>query len=106
MAEYFDRYGDFKVNGETKPIPGIKVPQSTEDKYVVYRSGRTRLDKLSQEYYNNPYHGWLIMAANQEFGGLEWDIPDTEVIRVPFPFRDALNRYNNEIEKHIRLYGV
>jgi hypothetical protein len=25
-------------------------------------------------YYNNPYGGWLIMLANPEFGGLEFNI--------------------------------
>jgi hypothetical protein len=36
-------------------------------------------------YYNNPYGGWLIMLANPEFGGLEFNIPNQTVIRIPFP---------------------
>lgn len=105
MAEYYDRYQRFKENGGVRPIPGILINTSVEDKSVVYKLGYTRLDKLSQEYYGNPYHGWLIMSANPKFGGLEWEIPNGEVIRIPFPFKDAIDRYNKEVERHILLYG-
>jgi len=105
MPAYFDRYLRFKSNGEIKPIPGILVLDGPEDKTVVYKLGQTRLDKLSQKYYGNGLHGWLIMAANPRFGGLEWNIPDGEIIRVPFPFKEAIDRYNKEIERHILLYG-
>lgn len=105
MAEYYDRYGKFKDNGNVKPIPGILVTPSDQDKSVVYKLEQTRLDKLSQEYYGNPYHGWLIMAANPKWGGLEFNIPHGEVIRIPFPFKDAIERYNKEVERHILLYG-
>lgn len=105
MAIYFDRYKWFKADGNISPVPGIRVLDSPEDKQVVYKLGKTRLDKLSQQYYGNPYHGWLIMAANPMWGGLEWNIPDGEVIRIPFPFKDAIARYNNEVERHITLYG-
>lgn len=105
MAEYYDRYQRFKENGSVRPIPGIIINATGEDKSVVYKLGHTRLDKLSQEYYGNPYHGWLIMIANPKFGGLEWDIPNGEVIRIPFPFKDAIDRYNKEVERHILLYG-
>jgi hypothetical protein len=105
MPTYYDRYKLFKNNGEVAPIPSILVKPSSQDKTAVYKLGHTRLDKLSQEYYGNPYHGWLIMAANPRYGGLEWDIPNGEVIRVPFPFKDAIDRYNKEIERHITLYG-
>jgi hypothetical protein len=105
MAQYYDRYEKFKTNGEIKPIPGIKIPESSTDKKIVYKQNITRLDKLSQDYYNNPYHGFLIMLANQKYGGLEFDIPDRAVIRVPFPFESAVERYLNEVEKHKALYG-
>ena len=105
MSTYFDRYEQFKNNGEVKPIPGITILNSSSDKTTVYKLGTTRLDILSQRYYGNPYHGWLIMAANPQFGGLEWDIPNGQVIRIPFPFNDAIERYNKEIDRHINLYG-
>jgi hypothetical protein len=57
---------------------------------VVYKQGTSRLDKLSNLYYLNPYSGWLILLANPEFGGLEFNIPDTTQIRIPYPFDNAL----------------
>jgi hypothetical protein len=105
MATYYDRYKQFKVDGDIKPMPGIRILDGAQDKEVLYKLGQTRLDKLSQEYYGNPYHGWLILAANPRFGGLEWDIPDRTIIRIPFPFKDAISRYKAEVDRYITLYG-
>ena len=105
MANYYDRYGSFRVNAGMKPIPGLGIPSATSDKNMVYKQGLTRLDKLSQMYYNNPYSGWLIMLANPEFGGLEFNIPDMTLIRVPFPFDSAVSRYITQVTNHKALYG-
>lgn len=105
MAQYTDRYAQFKVNAGMKPIPGIKIPFYREDKKMIYKQGTTRLDILSNMYYNNPYSGWLIMLANPEFGGLEFNIPDMSMLRIPFPFDSAMSRYLTEIENHKMLYG-
>lgn len=106
MPEYFDRYDKFKKNGAVKPVPGIFLAPKATDKNVLYKQGETRLDKLSQDYYGNPYHGFLIMSANPKFGGLEFLIPDREIIRVPFPFDATLRQYEEEIAKIDRLYGI
>tara|TARA_R100000544_G_C2214005_1_gene53530 strand:+ start:203 stop:523 length:321 start_codon:yes stop_codon:yes gene_type:complete len=105
MAIYFDRYEKFRDNGTMKPIPGIKLPAFSTDKNVVYKIGETRLDILSQKYYNNPYHGWLILLANPQYGGLEFSIKNREVLRIPFPFNSALERYLNAVETYKTLYG-
>jgi hypothetical protein len=105
MAQYYDRYEKFRANSEVKPMPGIPIPTSSSDKQVLYKLGRSRMDKISQEYYGNPYHGWLIMLANPQWGGMEFDIPDETTIRVPFPFTSAIERYILEIKKHKELYG-
>ena len=105
MPSYFDRYLKFRTNGEVKPLPGITIPESSSDKQVVYKLGNSRMDKLSQTYYNSPYYGFLILSANPEFKGIEFDIPDQTIIRIPFPLQSALNRYNEQVEEHIRLYG-
>lgn len=105
MPQYFDRYNKFRDNAEIKPIPGIPIPVDAGDKYTVYKESETRLDKLSLKYYNNPYSGWLIMLANPEFGGLEFNIPATSIIRIPFPFDSALNRYMSQVTTHKQLYG-
>ena len=105
MAQYFDRYEEFKKNGSIKPIPGMTLPITSSDKKVIYKQGKTRLDKLSQEYYGTPYFSWLILLCNPQFGGLEFDIPNNEVIVVPFPLNDALNRYVQAIKVHKKLNG-
>lgn len=105
MAEYLDRYADFRTNGGVTPIPGIKIPELPTDKKVVYKVGQTRLDKLSQKYYNNPYSGFLIMLSNPQYGGLEFDIKDRDVIRIPFPFQSAAERYLQGVKEYKRLYG-
>ncbi len=105
MATYFDRYNNFRVNGEIKPIPGILIPESGSDKQVIYKQGQSRLDKISNLYYNNPYSGWLIELANPEFGGLEFNIPDMTSLRVPFPYDSAIARYITQVNNHRTLYG-
>lgn len=104
-AQYVDRYARFRVDNKIKPLPRINIPISDSDKYAVYKEGDSRLDKLSNQYYLNPYSGWLILLANPEYGGLEFNIPDQTSIRIPFPFNDALNRYNIEIINYQALYG-
>ena len=105
MAVYFDRYSKFRTNGEMKPLPGITIPVSSEDKNAIYKQGVSRLDKLSNLYYNNPYSGWLIMLANPQYGGLEFNIPDMTSLRIPFPFDSAVSRYTTQVSNHKSLYG-
>jgi len=105
MPKYFDRYSEFRVNGEVKPLPGIVLPTATSDKRVVYELGKSRLDRLSQEFYGVPFYGFLILLANPEFKGIEFDITDGSVITIPFPLESAFERYEAAVEEHIRLYG-
>src|SRR5690348_4938130 len=105
MAGYFDRYEEFRENGKMRPVPGINIDETDSDKQVLYKLGETRLDKLSNTYYNTPYCGWLIMLANPQYGGLEFTIPDLSIIRIPFPFETAINRYIKAINKYKALYG-
>jgi hypothetical protein len=105
MATYFDRYAKFRANGAINPMPGIKIIQINTDKQEMYKLGETRLDKLSNMYYNNAYSGWLIMLANPAFGGLEFNIPDSTIIRIPFPYDSAIKRYLTEVDNHKALYG-
>lgn len=105
MAVYFDRYNNFRVSNSMKLVPGIKIPALSGDKKIVYKVGDTRLDKVSDTYYSSPYYGWLIMLANPEFGGLEFNIPDQSIIRIPFPFELAINSYITQINQYNTLYG-
>ena len=83
-TEYYNRYQKFNFNGKYKPLPFIKIEPKSSDKTVLYRQTKSRMDKLSQEYYGNPYHGWLIMLANPQYGGVEESIPNNEIIRILF----------------------
>lgn len=105
MASYVDRYSQFRNGNTIKPVPGFVVPYSTSDLTYVYKQGVTRLDKLSNMFYNNAWSGWLIMAANPQFGGLEFNIPDMTLLRIPYPFEEAVGRYLAQIRNHKSLYG-
>jgi len=106
MAQrYLDRYEKFRSDSEFRPVPGIKIPEKSTDKYLTYKVGSTRFDVLSQTYYNSPYYGWLIMLANPEFGGLEFNIPNNKTIRIPFPLIPSINSYIEGVDTYIRLYG-
>ena len=105
MAQYYDRYENFRGNGVMEQIPWIRIAPQSTDKQAAYKVGKSRMDKLSQEYYGNPYHGWLIMIANPQWGGMEFNIPDGEIIRIPFPFTNAVERYILEVKRYKELYG-
>jgi hypothetical protein len=104
--QYFDRYQDFKVDGGYKPLPFIKILPKNSDKTVVYDSETTRLDKLSQSYYDNPYYGWLILLSNPIYGGVEENIPNKEIIRIPFPLTDSIQQYITAVERYKTLTGI
>ena len=97
--EYYDRYQDFKFNGGYKPLPFIKIEPKPTDKTVGYQS------QISQKYYGNPYHGWLILLANSRYGGVEESIPDNEIIRIPYPFKDSIQQYIFAVNRYFTLYG-
>lgn len=102
--QYYDRYQNFRDNNQVKPLPFLKIPDSPTDIYIEYK-GRTRLDIVSQTYYGVPYYGWLILQANPQFGGLEFDIPVGSTIRVPFPLSVALQNYQDSITSFNILYN-
>ena len=102
---YYNRYDEYITNGDYVMVPYIKLTNKSSDRAVVYKLGRTRLDKLSQQYYDTPYFGWLILQANPEFGGQEWNIPDGTIIRIPHPLMTSLEEYKSKVDKHFLYYG-
>lgn len=106
MAQYFDRYSKFRINGTVKNVPFIKIPLRNTDYYTTYRAGQTRLDSLSYQYYEDPNYGWLILQANPGYGGLEFLIPDNTVLRIPYPLPTVLSQYNTDLERYDQLYGI
>jgi hypothetical protein len=81
------------------------LPQKTTDKADIYKVARSRLDKVSLEYYDSPYFSWLILQANPEFGGLENNITDGSVLIIPFPLLPSLQDYKAALENHFYYYG-
>lgn len=103
--QYWNRYSDFLINGEQTVVPFVKIPQKTTDKTFIYKVGRSRLDVVSQEFYDSPYFGWLILQANPQFGGLENNIYDGAVLSIPFPLLPSLQDYKGVINEYFYYYG-
>lgn len=104
-TQYFDRYQFFDEDGKYKIVPGIEIPFKGTDKYFQYKKGKDRLDKVSQEYYNSPLFGWLILQANPNVGGFEFDILDNSLLRIPYPLTTSLQDYKKKIEEYRLYYG-
>jgi len=103
--EYFDRYQFFINDGNFRIVPGIEIPIKGTDKYFIYKKTKTRLDKISYEYYGTPTFGWLILLANPLAGSLEFEIPDNYVLRIPFPLITSLQDYKRGVELYNLYYG-
>lgn len=103
--QYYNRYQDFLVDGEFKIVPGIELPIKGTDKYHQFKKGKDRLDKISQEFYNSPLYGWLILQANPTLSSLEFEIPDNAYIRIPFPLATTLQDYKRGVELYQLYYG-
>lgn len=104
--QYYDRYEDYRYDNKVKSLPFIKIPKQASDIFIEYKSNKTRLDIVSNTYYGVPYYGWLIMQANPQYGGLEFDIPDGSIIRVPFPLITAIQAYQKANESYNTLYKI
>jgi hypothetical protein len=103
--EYFDRYQYFISDGKFRIIPGLELPIKGTDKYVYFKKGKDRLDKMSQEFYGTPTFGWIILLANPLAGSLEFNIPDNYFLRVPFPLISSLQDYKRGVELYNLYYG-
>lgn len=93
----YDRYQILKNNdGTIDMAPFVNIPVSSGDKYEEWREGFSRMDVMSQKYYNNPFYDFFIMYANPQFIS-EFDIPDGTVIRIPFPLDRVKLVYENSL---------
>jgi len=102
--QYYDRYQTFLVEGQQTTVPFVRIPKRTSDQSYIYKVNKSRLDKISFEKYGSPAFGWLIMAANPKYGGLEWNIGDSDVITIPFPLTQALQDYKSALDTHFFYY--
>ncbi len=103
--QYFDRYQYFEEDGTFKIVPGIEIPIKGTDEYQVYKKGKTRLDKLSDDNYGSPFFGWLILQANPLAGSVEFEIPDNFMLRIPKPLISTLQDYKRAVEMYQLYYG-
>ena len=104
MSNYVNRYSKFIVNNQSISVPFVKLPEKGTDIFVTYKIGKSRLDKISDDKYGTPYFGYLIMLANPEYGGLEWDIPDNALLRIPFPLEQSLKDYDVAMKFKMNYY--
>jgi hypothetical protein len=86
-------------NGTFSPMPFVYLPLNQSDKYENWNVQFYRLDKLSEKYYGSPFYDFFILYANGYLS--EFDIPDGQLIRIPFPlakvksdYETILNSYN------------
>lgn len=86
----------YNTNGTVDRMPFVKIPVNPTDKYIYWINGKSRMDKLSQMYYNNPFYDFLILYANPQYIS-EFDINDGAVIRIPFPLAVARQNYEQEL---------
>lgn len=100
----YDRYNKFRNNGKIGIVPGVKLNVKSTDMYEQYVLNKSRLDLISYNYYGDANYDWLIMAANPQYGSLEYLIPDGSILRIPFPLSDSIRDYEMEIEKYKTLY--
>ena len=102
----YDRYKRYRVNGKVL-FPGVmKVEPKSTDFFEIYEAGRSRLDKISFDYYGDANYDWLILMANPEIDGLEFNIPDGYELRIPYPLNITLENLNNLIDRYNILYGI
>lgn len=102
----YDRYKRFRGNGRVSIPPFVKIIEKKSDYFEEYRRGITRLDLLSYDYYGDANYDWLILMANPSAGGVEFEIPDGTILRIPYPLETTLEAYNKEIDRISYLYGI
>jgi len=105
MDAYYNRYQQFFINGEQTVVPFVPLPSKTSDQRYIYRTGFSRLDKVSQQFYGTPFFGWLILQANPEYGGLEWNIPNNSLLTIPYPLISSLQDYKNIHHENLVMYA-
>ena len=102
----YDRYKTFRVNGDVKFPPFIPIREKNTDEFVIYEKGKSRLDLISQEFYESPDFAWLILQANPQYGGLEFLIPDKSELRIPYPLNETLTGYEGDISYYLTYKNI
>ena len=101
MADYYDRYKSFRVDGNIMKIPSIKIDFASTDLNIVFNKNKMRLDSLSYKYYGDANYGWSLLMANHQYGSMEFNIPDGVMFRIPYPLQSAVQRYETKVKKYL-----
>ena len=98
MQQDYDRYSILaNSDGTYKMMPFVNLPVNPSDKYEYWNTASCRYEKLANKYYGNPFYDFLILYGNPQFAS-EYDIPDGQLIRVPFPLSKAKSDYENALK--------
>lgn len=103
MASY-DRYRLVRNDGTVGYLPSVVLTEKDSDYYEIYKQGNTRLDLLSNKYYNSPDYDWLILLANPEYGSMEFNIPNNVELRIPYPLDATIKEYEEKIKIFFEYY--
>ena len=103
--QYYNRYNQFLQNGQQTVVPYVELPSKPSDKRYIFKRNLSRLDKVSQQVYGSPFFGWLILQANPQFTGLEFNIPDGAILTIPYPLLSSLQDYKSAIDNYFFYYG-
>lgn len=101
--EYYDRYEKYRGNGIVEFMPFIPIEHESSDLYIIFEKATMRFDNLSYKYYGDPNYAWLILQANPSIGGYEYSVQDGTTLRIPYPLRNAINRYEQGIQRYKRI---
>ena len=77
-------------------MPNVVISSRDTDKFIVYDSQKMRLDTIAADIYGNDYYNWLILLANTSYS-MEFDIPTSTIIRVPYPLNDVIVEYEQKV---------
>jgi hypothetical protein len=97
--EDYNRYAILENDdGSVDRMPFVSISERASDKYEYWNITFSRMDKLAQKYYGNPFYDFLILYANPEFIS-QFDIPDGSLIRIPFPLSQVKTEYESKLER-------
>ena len=100
-----NRYSKMVIDGKIVRLPLVSLEKKDTDYFEVYHKNHSSLDNISYQYYDDPNYVWLILMANQDYGSLEYEIPDGAILRIPFPLESALSDYNGKLDRMMAMYG-
>ena len=55
--ESYDRYSQFRYDDKIGIVPFVDIQKQQSDFYEIYKKGKSRLDLISYDYYNDSNYG-------------------------------------------------